>query len=386
MPEPAFDKSWLAWSLPWDADWITAVSFIGPRHIAAGNNRGEILVWELPEKLPERTAPSTDKTDKSKEKGEAPAFAGLMPIRKLLGHTNVITRLLAVENRWLISASNDHTIRYWDMQAAAGAEEKIVLNARTIEEITNNKNSGRKPPAPLEATVKTQSSAKTLQGKEWITGLSISADQSILISGDDAGQVVLWDRVAGTEKKRWSVKGWAFAVAISPDHKQALVSERYPLVFDSGRHTAVKLWDVDGAQVQHDLSKEYKDMQIASAAYSPDGRVLAIGRGGEADGMNGKIYFLDPANGKRLRETSSGHQYGITDLCFHPNGLHLASSGRDTVVRITTIADAKIIAELGKPRGGQFKDWIHAISFSPDGMMLAAADMDGLVHVWSFTR
>jgi hypothetical protein len=44
----AFDKAKLAWNLPWDADWVTAVSFVGPHRVAAGNNLGEILIWELP--------------------------------------------------------------------------------------------------------------------------------------------------------------------------------------------------------------------------------------------------------------------------------------------------------------------------------------------------
>ena len=45
-----FDQAKLLWSLPWDADWVSAVSFVGPKHVAAGNNLGEILLWELPDK------------------------------------------------------------------------------------------------------------------------------------------------------------------------------------------------------------------------------------------------------------------------------------------------------------------------------------------------
>src|ERR687885_105439 len=46
-----FDKASLAWTLPWDADWVTAVRFLGPtRKLAAGNNLGQILLWELPVK------------------------------------------------------------------------------------------------------------------------------------------------------------------------------------------------------------------------------------------------------------------------------------------------------------------------------------------------
>lgn len=362
MNSPDFAKATLAWSFPWDAAWVSAVSFVGPAHVAAGNNLGEILLWQLPEKPGEATP----------------------PVRQFIGHTNGINRMVCAEDRWLISASNDHTVRYWDLQAPAGETAKVVLNARAIEETTRNKSSGKKPPAPLEVEVRTQASAKTIEGREWVLGLTLSQDQSTLLTGDDAGQVVLFDRASGAEKKRWPVKGWAYAVALSPDLRQACVSERYPVVFDAARYTAVKLWDIAAGTVQHDLSKDFKDMQIAAAAYSADGKVLALGRGGEADGMNGKVFLVDPATGQKLRELTPGHLSGLTALSFHPDGQHLASSGRDTLVRIWNIADGKMVAVLGKSRGGQFKDWIHAISFSPDGTRLAAADMAGFVHVWQF--
>ena len=110
MPDAvSFDKAALAWTLPWDVDWVTAVCFAGPtRKLAAGNNLGQILVWDLPEK----------------PGGAAPA-----PARKLEGHTNVISRLLcSADGRWLISASYDHTIRFWDLQAEATGGATVVLN------------------------------------------------------------------------------------------------------------------------------------------------------------------------------------------------------------------------------------------------------------------
>lgn len=383
-----FDKLSLLYSLTWDADWVSAVSFIGPNRIAAGNLRGEILQWDLPEnpeKRPELSPEAAKIPTTTVSADQKPLYVSPPPARQLTGHTNGINRLLCVEDRWLISASNDHTIRYWDATAAPdAATAKVVLNASLIEETERNKGSGRKPPPPMEVEVKTQPSAKTIEGAEWIVGLGLSEDRSTLIAGDDAGNVVLYDRAAAMEKKRWQVTGWAYAVAISPDHKQALVSERKPLVFDQDRHTGINLWDVEKGAVQHDLGKEFKDMQIAGAAYSPDGKALAIGRGGEVNGNEGKIFIIDPATGKKVREFTPGHQYGVTDLCFHPDGQHLLSSGRDTLVRVWNVADGKLVKEIGKPRGGQFKDWIHAISVSPDGRRVAAADMAGLVHVWEF--
>jgi WD40 repeat protein len=90
--------------------------------VAAGNNLGQLLLWDLPEK-PGRSVPA--------------------PLRRLDGHGNVISRLLSTsDGRWLISASYDHTIRFWDMQAAAKGSTTIVLNARAIAEA--NPRAGRR--------------------------------------------------------------------------------------------------------------------------------------------------------------------------------------------------------------------------------------------------
>src|SRR5262245_13767927 len=111
---PDLTKPTQAWTLPWDADWTTAVALVGShRRVAAGNNLGQILVWELHEKAG----------------GDAPK-----PIAKLDGHTNVISRLAATpDGKTLISASYDHTIRYWDIPAKfSEPTETIALNERTI--------------------------------------------------------------------------------------------------------------------------------------------------------------------------------------------------------------------------------------------------------------
>ncbi len=68
---------------------------------------------------------------------------------------------------------------------------------------------------------------------------------------------------------------------------------------------------------------------------------------------------------------------------FSPDSKHVLSSGRDTVVRVWNVADGKLVKEMGTPRGGQFKDWIHAVAVSPDARWLAAADMAGQVQMWS---
>jgi WD40 repeat protein len=358
-----FEKATLTWNLLWDDDWVTAVQFLGDNRVAAGNKLGDILVWDLPTE-PGKLAPP--------------------PLRRLAGHTNTVNRLLATpDQRWLISASNDHTIRYWDMQADPQETATMTLNARVREEAAARK---RKVPAAIEAKVRVQSAAQILTGHhEWVLGLNQTPDGKLLVSGDDRGEVIVWDRPAGKEVRRWKLKGWAWALAVDPKGGSLLVSERLPLVFDSGRRFSVKLWDLKTATVKTDLSKVFKEM-ISAAAFSPDGKWLAIGRGGEIDGLNGTVALLDPATGKKLRVLTPGHLNGLTDLAFHPDGKHLCSCGRDTTVKVWRLEDGKLIKVLGQPRGGQFKDWFHAVAISQDGRRIAAADMAGQVQVWSLPR
>jgi WD40 repeat protein len=361
---PAFADAKLVWTMPWDADWVTTVRFVGDNRIAAGNKIGDILVWNLPE--------AAD--------AKAP-----MPAHRLTGHTNEITRMLITpDQRTLITASCDRTIKYWDMAAdKTDIASVVILNERARYEAESRK---KKMPAPIEATVQVQKFSRELTAhKDWVQGLSMTPDGKTLLSGDDKGEAILWDLPAGKEIRRWKLKGWAWGTALSPDGKEALISERIHLVFDSGAHTGLKLWNAETGAVKADLGKEIKE-RMAAAAYSPDGKWLACVRGGESGGLSGKITLLEPGTGKKIRETNPGHLDGATDVAFHPDGKHIFSSGRDTMVKIWRLEDGKHVRDIGQPRGGQSKDWICSFAISPDGKRLATADMAGMVHVWMLSK
>jgi WD40 repeat protein len=363
---PDLSKPTLAWTLPWDADWVTAVAWVGrSRRLAAGNNLGGVVLWDLP----------------AQPGGEAPK-----PTRRLDGHTNAISKLASTpDGSVLLSASYDHTVRLWNPAAEPSGTESIVLNARAIADAEARKRNGARVPPAIPASVGVVKDSRVFaQHREWVTNLALTRDGRTAISGDDGGHVLVWDTLTATVRTRWQVRGWAYGLAIGPDGRQACVGERVPLVFDSGRHAGLKLWDAATGTVVRDLSADFKGQHIAAAAYSPDGSVLAIGRGGEADGNGPNVTLVDPTGAKKPRPLTPGHLNGATDVAFHPDGKHLASCGRDTVVRIWDMETGRLVSEAGKPRGGQFKDWFHAAGWSADGAWLAAADMAGAVQVWHF--
>jgi WD40 repeat protein len=120
----AFDprRAKLQYQLAFEGPWPTSVAFLGStRRVAAGNQLGHICIWELPE------TPPAFKSD-NKER-QAP---NVFPVRRLDGHENEIVRLLVTpDGKHLISASLDHTIRIWPLDAPATGKAEAVLDSET---------------------------------------------------------------------------------------------------------------------------------------------------------------------------------------------------------------------------------------------------------------
>jgi len=361
MPAIDFNKAQAAWSLRWEDDWVSAVAFVGnSRRLVAGNQLGALLVWDLPEK---------------------PGTQELLPVRRLDGHTNVITKLLPLpDGRRVVSASCDHTLRVWDLDAPSTGKGKVIIDAETRDR-NAKKNSKPRPEIP-PVEVGAQSAERVIEAhKEWIQAMVLSADGKLLVTGDDEGVVIVWDTSTWKEVRRAQAKGWIQSLAITQDGKRLFVGERVPLVFDSGRHAGVRIWDMETLTPKTDLSKMFAKEHMGAAAFSPDGKQLALGIGGEG---SGKIHIVDGDGTKKVRELA-GHQSGVTEMLYTPDGKHLLSAGRDTLVKVWQASDGKMVKEIGKPRGGQFKDQILGISPSPDWSRLATADQSGLVQVWTLT-
>lgn len=394
----AFDptKAKLSYQLTFEGSWPTSVVFLDSgRRLAAGNQLGHIYIWDLPEKPPEWKADPKDER-------KAPNVA---PVRRLDGHQNEITRLVVTpDGKHLISASLDRTIRIWPLAAPATGKADAVLDPETRKR--EARRAGKKDPAPAPGvTVETQTTCEVLDGhREWVHALGLSKDGKRLISGDAASQIIVWDVATRKPIAKWSGHAWNWIVAASlaPDGSKAFVSEyRYKRDDFDIPAPALKLWNATDGKETLDLLKvqfpklnpkdrtygagqmwrKFVGNGLIATAYSPDGKLVAAGQGGETD--TGKVHLLDATTGKLVRDVAS-HMYGVTDVMFSAEGTHVISVGRDTSVRICQVADGKEVAALGTPRGGQFKDWFSAVALSPDQRTVAATDIAGLVQVWQF--
>jgi WD40 repeat protein len=303
----------------------------------------------------------------------------------------------------LVSSSLDHSVRLWKPEEAATGQADAILD------IDARKSKAKRDKKPELVTapgvmVETMTAAQTLEAHgDWVMSLGMSHDERRLISGDAKSTVVTWDLATGKEVTRWKGFAWNWiqAAALSPDGQLAGVSEfSYKRDDFDIPAAALKINDATSGELKHDIVKlhlpkyditktSYDAAQtwrkffsngLVCLDFSPDGKLLAAGQGGEND--TGKIHIIEVESGKVLREVS-GHRYGVTDCRFSADSQLIISTGRDTMVRITQVADGKEVAALGKERGGQFKDWLSAVAISPDEQTIAAADIAGMIQIWS---
>lgn len=391
----------LTHQLTFEGNWPSAVTFLDDNRVVAGNLDGQMYVWDLTKEV----VPLTEEQSKDSEfKDRA---ANIHPVRRLDGHTNGITRLFTADDRrTLVSSSMDGTVRLWEAGAAASGKGQAVLDIdqrrRKIHRDNSNEQEILSQPG---IEVETQTSAHTLAGhKEWVYGCSLSTNGQRMVTGDYGGTVIVWDFPGRKEVKRWQghEMNGVVSTAVSPDGKKCFVAEnRFPRGDFDRPPAQAKIYALDGGEMLLDLlAIKFPDVKegerdnsygyaekwgkwvgrgFVVSAFSPDGKILGVGQGGERE--DSQVHLIDVETGKEIRSVSK-HEYGVVDFCFTADGKHLLTTGRDTTVKVIQVDNGNELAMLGKPRGGQFKDWIHYVAISPSGNRIAAADIGGSVQIW----
>ncbi|WP_326769633.1 serine/threonine-protein kinase [Streptomyces sp. NBC_01591] len=186
-----------------------------------------------------------------------------------------------------------------------------------------------------------------------------------------AGGVTVWDTASRKEIAALSApaKGSSLypmqSVAFSPDGKLLAGARSGPR--DS--FGEVPLWDVRSGRKVKDLvvgaGKGSSMNAVRSVAFSPDGRILAAGYGGE---LKGGVVLFDtsswsPIATLPLNDTDA---FGVTTVAFAPDGRTLA--GTFGGIALWDVAARKLTARIGAAA-----DQIQSMAISPDGSAVAGA-------------
>jgi RNA polymerase sigma factor (sigma-70 family) len=195
-----------------------------------------------------------------------------------------------------------------------------------------------------------------------VNAVAFSPDGTALISAGENGVMALWDRATGKLLRAFvdPLHHRIDALALSPDGKW----------FVSGI-ARLSLWNVaDGTR--RDLAADYPFgvHTVASLAFSPDGKTLAV----TAEGDPVVRFYSVPA-GKLIMHIDEGHEWAGSASAYSPDGKLLATAGHDRLVRVWDLATRKMRHQLKLPAPGADVVW------TADGTRLAAATSRTVI-VW----
>ncbi len=175
-------------------------------------------------------------------------------------------------------------------------------------------------------------------------------------------------------------------LTINPGGHTAMVNE---LIFtpdgreliSAGDDKVIRIWDVETGELNRALRGQIgagKEGMIFAAAFSPDGRTLAVGGYTAHD----EIRLFDLASGEVLG-VLKGHTNVILALAFSPDRRYLASGSGDKTVRIWDVTNLSLarIAKSEHVLKGHTDD-VYGVAFTHDGKRVVSASYDNTLRLW----
>lgn len=286
--------------------------------LAAGDSDGTVRVWSV-------------------ESGQPWPWPGT-------GHTDrVLSVALSADGRTLASSGRDRTLRLWSLESG--------------EEVGSW-------PTP-ENTLARKLSLR--QGGKLLACVSLDAADP----GSRTGTVHLVSLEDGESRELEGGNG-ASDVVFSPDGRRLAASFR-------GAGT-VKVWDVETGE---------ESLAISAHAHGPfhldwsaDGKALvstgrAAARSWSSDTGKRRALFQEHYTGPRSPWRVVGPLHGAVWSAALGRDGRLAASAGWLSLKLWSAEDGKALRDLAAHR-----HWITSLAFSPDGDLLASADMDGLLVLW----
>ena len=329
----------------------------------------------------------------------APFVSDLATGRELLprgGHKKSVTSLVFTpDGKTLYSGSADRSVREWNIKTGkyrifrtehANAVTSLVLSpdGKTI--------ASRDPRGTVYLhDRKTGNLHFSFTGEPGdtsvdygVASLVFTADGKRLIAGNRDGTNRVWD--VATRKRLRDFRGndgRGSDIALSPDGVTLAVVGR----------RSISLVDLrEGKEIGSTRGRDFEF--FFSAAFSPDGKILAATRmvvepprkGGHANTPHRGYQIVLFEVATRQEILVFGTPALVNTMIFEPDGRTVITGGggglrnRDESVRIWDVSVGKEIARRDGPRGG-----VESVALSLDGKTLASGGSDGTILLWKKT-
>ncbi len=207
----------------------------------------------------------------------------------------------------------------------------------------------------------------------FITGVAISSDGGLALTGSEDGTARLWDRGSGKLLRIFATAGGAINdVALSPNKRWILTAHEDKIA---------RLWDAATGKMLRRFEGHSDDVHAVD--FSPDGRFAVTGSADES------VRLWEVANGKELR-IFRGHNETVKFVALSSKGRLILSGSTDGTARLWDATTGRELQQFGKQlivtnrwtsKYNEFGDKISTgykpppVAFSPDGRYAVIAKL-----------
>jgi WD40 repeat protein len=409
--------------------WTVAVSPDGA-HVATGDTRGHVRVWNLrsgsPVALnghsgsiesltfsPNGESLVTASDDETARIWDASTGRSLAELR---GHGAIVeSAAFTPDGKTVVTGGDDGTIRVWAVASDPIDAELAARDNRTLRDVDFDARGDRIVAASEDLTAPLwdvhserllRAFRHTRGAEEWVESAELSHDGGLVVTAGDDGTAKIWQSSSGALLATLGHPGDPplYDAALSPDgrlvatagqavaHDKAVIrvwrwrQQKQEMTLRSFRGRAdgvafspngdllagagqnqVRVWRVaDGALVSALRGRD----ELTSVAFDPSNALIGAGS------FSGAAFLWDLRSKKRIARLR-GHSDTVAAVAFSADGRFLATAGHDGIAKVWTVPGGSLVTTL-RARAPR----LEGVAFAPHGRQVAVAGVGGRVTVF----
>ncbi|KAH7914516.1 WD40-repeat-containing domain protein [Hygrophoropsis aurantiaca] len=293
------------------------------------------------------------------------------PRKIFTGHKDTISTVIFFpDNRHIITASYDRTVRTWAVYTGQQSGEPLSQSSSVWAMSLSS--DGQKLAIGLEdSTISlwNLSMREPLQPPiedypSQVYCLAFSPDNLFIAIGTMNNEISVWDVIAGKPVGN-TLTGHSnvvWSVAFSPDGRR---------IASGSSDNTIRVWDILSGQTIVGPLEGHTNV-VSSVTYSPDGRLIISGS------YDKTLRIWDASNGKQTQAPLGELGGSVYSIAVSADGQRIASGLDDNTVVLLNIATGSV---LGEPLAGHKKP-VRSVAWSPDGQYVASGSEDHTICLW----